>query len=657
MDQPTLLVAGALSIALSSALLCVARRRGEGVDPLAWWAIAMALGAVGLLLSASPLPPFLTHDVAKALLLLGAAAGWTAARVFAGRKPLPLTAASGAVIWLIACRIPAFAAWHDGHAALTCAIGAGYTLAAGLALAPIGPENLPSWRPARFLLFAHAGLYGLRSLMAASGLGQDLEALWITLMLLEAPLHTAGMAFVLVAMTKERAELVTERSLAEARTASDARRRFLADMSHEIRTPLNGILGLARLLRRDTGLRPEQRQHMQTLEAAGRHLLALVNDALDLARIDADRLDIAAATFSPAGAAEACLALVRPSAQEKRVAVRLSLDAASPELVRGDATRLQQILLNLLWNAIRFTPPGGSVVLRVGPLDGLSFDVVDTGPGIPVEKRSMLFKDFSQLETSSGGTGLGLSISSRLATRMGGEIRYLPGPDGVGSLFRLTLPWLLAGSSGAGAARPTGSACQGGLRLLVVDDVASNRMLLGAILSAEGHTVIEATGGAEAVRLIFQDNFDAVLLDARMPDIDGPAVARRVRAAGGSAARVPIIGVSADVMPDTLRLCHESGMDLVLPKPIEREALMDALHRLTMSDFPPSLVAAGVDMGDAPSAGSINPTSPSSISPTSLGSISPTSSSSISPTSSRSISPTSLGSITTASPGPVERDR
>jgi signal transduction histidine kinase len=605
LDQPTLLVTGALSIALSAALLCVARRRGPGVDPLAWWAIAMGLGATGLLLRASPLPPFVSLDIAKTLLLLAAAAGWTAARVFAGRKPQPFVAASGAVVWLIACQIPIFADWHDGHVALTCAIGAGYTVAAALALGPVRTENLPSLGPARLLLFGHAGLYGLRSLMAVAGLDQDLEAPWITLLLLEAPLHTAGMAFVLVAMTKERAERVTERSLAEARTANDARRRFLADMSHEIRTPLNGILGLARLLRRETGLRPEQRQHLQTLEAAGRHLLALVNDALDLARIDADRLDINAATFSPAGAAEACLALVRPSAQEKHVALQLSLDAATPALVRGDSTRLQQILLNLLWNAIRFTPQGGSVVLRVGCLNGLNFDVVDTGPGIPVEKRSMLFKDFSQLETSSGGTGLGLSISSRLATRMGGEIRYLPGPDGVGSLFRLTLPWRLAASSGVGEGRPAGGACQNGLRLLVVDDVASNRMLLGALLSAEGHTIVEATGGAEAIRLIAHDDFDAVLLDARMPDVDGPTVARQVRAGGGSGARVPIIGVSADVMPDTLRLCHESGMDLVLPKPIEREALMDALHRLTLPALAPSLVPAGLDPGTAPSPGPV----------------------------------------------------
>ncbi len=571
----------------------------------------MALGATGLLIKALPLPALVSHDGAKALLLLAAAAGWTAARVFAGGKPQLLIAASGAVAWLIACRIPAFADWQDGHLALTCAIGAGYTLAAGIALAPIGVENLPSWRPARLLLFGHAGLYGLRSVMAAFGLEQALEGPWTTLMLLEAPLHTAGMAFVLVAMTKERAERLTERSLTEARTASDARRRFLADMSHEIRTPLNGILGLARLLRRDTGLRPEQRQHMQTLEAAGRHLLALVNDALDLARIDAERLDIAATTFSPAGSAEACLALVRPSAQEKRVVLRLSLDAATPELVRGDSTRLQQILLNLLWNAIRFTPPGGSVVLRVGPLDGLSFDVVDTGPGIPAEKQSMLFKDFSQLETSSGGTGLGLSISSRLATRMGGEIRYLPGPDGVGSLFRLTLPWRLAASPTAATARPSRDPCQRGLRLLVVDDVASNRMLLGAILAAEGHTIVEAAGGAEAIRLIARDDFDAVLLDAHMPDVDGPTVARQVRAAGGPAARVPIIGVSADVMPDTLRLCHESGMDLVLPKPLERDALMDALHRLTMSDLPLSLVAAGPVADHPARLRSDHPTSPS----------------------------------------------
>src|SRR5208283_3358437 len=260
---------------------------------------------------------------------------------------------------------------------------------------------------------------------------------------IEAQLRVVGISFLALAMTKERAELAIARSRDIARDAGDARRRFLAQMSHVVRTPLNGVLGLAQVLLQDSRLLVDQRQHVATLEAAGRHLLAIVNDALDLAKIDAGHLAFRIRPFDPSEAMNACLALVRPAAEDKRIKLQLLLAAELPVTISGDTTRLQQILLNLLWNALKFTPQDGAVTLRVGAgADWLRCEVIDTGPGIPAEKEAMLFKDFARLDPNAAdGTGLGLAISARLAERMGGRLLYHPGPGGVGSLFRLELPW------------------------------------------------------------------------------------------------------------------------------------------------------------------------------------------------------------------------
>ncbi len=444
LDVPTLFVTTALSIALSGTFLLLARSK-HGIDPLTWWGIAMMLGAAGLLLRIAPLPELLSLDVAKALLLLTGPASWTAARVFTGRRPAIGRALAGAVLWLLLCRIPAFRDSEAAQMAVSCALGGIYSFATAFALHPVRAEALPSGLTALILLYFHACVYTARAVLAVTGLDLAHDAQLAIVLMLEANVHTIAMAIVLVAMTKERVEHALAQSLATARAVGDSRARFVAHLSHEIRTPLNTMVGAAQLLRYGPDLRADQSQQVDMLEAAGRHILAIVNDALDLAKIDAGRLDIASVPLNPSEAAQDCAALVRPYAIEKRLVLGLDVASDVPSTVLGDGTRLRQILLNLAWNAVKFTPAGGSITLRVHVSDGLCFEVTDTGPGVAPDKQSLLFQEFSPLQLQESGTGLGLSLSASLAARMGGSLRYLPGPGSIGSVFRLTLPWVLSG--------------------------------------------------------------------------------------------------------------------------------------------------------------------------------------------------------------------
>jgi signal transduction histidine kinase/FixJ family two-component response regulator len=616
-----------------SLLLFVAGRRSRGMDPLTWWAISMALTAGSLLATAAPhfvsaARPSVSADIAVALLLLGGGASWIAARAFAGQRVVPVIGLAGAGVWILALCIPGFDRATAAQMALPWGISALYAVAVIGALWPNGREALPS-RPFFLLLTGvYAMIYLVRAVLSAYGVDETLHQPLATATVLEAQLRVVGIAFLALALTKERAELAIARSRDIARDAGEARKRFLAQMSHEVRTPLNGVLGLAQVLLQDSRMLPDQREHVATLEAAGRHLLAIVNDALDLAKIDAGHLAFRIRPFDPTEAMNACLALVRPAAEDKRIKLELLLAAVLPGTISGDTTRLQQILLNLLWNALKFTPDGGAVTLRVGAgTDWLRCEVIDTGPGIPPEKEAMLFKDFARLDPNAAdGTGLGLAISARLAERMGGRLLYHPGPGAVGSLFRLELPWPAIESSrdeaqgelpevlrtatreprpeprpqprpepvleGAGAepARTPAPATHvrpAGLHLLVVDDVAANRAMMRALLTADGHLVTAAENGAEAVALTARDRFDAVLMDVRMPVMDGIEATRRIRKLPGEAGSTPIIAISADVMPETTRTCLAAGMSAILAKPIERETLVATLRRLELQRYQP----------------------------------------------------------------------
>ena len=386
------------------------------------------------------------------------------------------------------------------------------------------------------------------------------------------------------------------RHLAKARDraeqASQAKSRFLAGMSHELRTPLNGILGYAQLLHLEGGLNPLQHSRVDAMLQAGKHLLQMITRVLDLSEIEAEHVALQAAPLDVRALAEACLDCVRPAAQAKGLALSVVAPPGLPCEVTADATRLRQILLNLLGNAAKFTTRGG-IALRLRPgAEGaaLRIEVADTGAGVPAEQRARLFQDFGRLDTeatrTAEGAGLGLALSARLAGLMGGRLGHEDNPGG-GSVFWLELPSpaparpALAAAEAPDAAPPLAPARP--LRVLVVDDVAMNRDIAGSFLRAAGHEARYADSGAAAVAAVAAEAFDVVLMDVRMPGMDGLQATRRIRALDGGRGEVPIVALTAQAFTDQIEACRAAGMDSHLAKPFEMDALLAAVSRAAVS--------------------------------------------------------------------------
>jgi signal transduction histidine kinase/CheY-like chemotaxis protein/HPt (histidine-containing phosphotransfer) domain-containing protein len=377
--------------------------------------------------------------------------------------------------------------------------------------------------------------------------------------------------------------------LAEARDraeqASRAKSRFLAGISHELRTPLNGILGYAQLLRREGGLSRIQAERVDAMLGAGQHLLAMINRVLDLSEIENERFKLVLTEVELAGLAQGCLDQVRPSAEAKRLSLGLVIASDAPRFLLTDPTRLRQVLLNLLANAVKFTTQGG-VELRLASAatDGVRAEVADTGPGIPVDRRARLFEDFERLDAAPQieGAGLGLAISARLVRLMGGRLGYAENAAG-GSIFWVELPSAeRAQTEPVQECRPpraeTKPRTRRSLRVLVVDDVAMNRDIACAFLRSAGHQVMSAEGGAEAVAAASAADFDVVLMDVRMPEVDGLEATRRIRALAGKRGRVPIIAVTALAFAEQVEACRHAGVDGHLAKPFTRAALLEAVR-------------------------------------------------------------------------------
>jgi PAS domain S-box-containing protein len=408
-------------------------------------------------------------------------------------------------------------------------------------------------------------------------------------------------------------ELRRTRDAAEA--ATRAKSEFLANMSHELRTPLNGVLGYAQLLLRDPQLTPSQREGVQTIAECGSYLLELINDVLDLSRIEAGRL---ANDPQPTDLRELLADLERvvgPAAGRKGLALQLEAAAPIPALVMLDARHLRQVLLNLVGNAIKFTGHGSiRVTLGAAPNGRLLAEVVDTGPGIAPEHLGAIFEAFRQTQTgaAAGGTGLGLTISQRLVRAMGGTIAVESTP-GAGSRFFFSLP-LVPASADAMARRTqlrtelgADARLMPGVRVrgLVADDNAVSRQVLASLLESAGVEVITAAGGLEAVEHARRFQPDIVFMDRRMPDLDGLEATRRIRA-DARTCHIPVVAVSASAFTDSPEAAREAGCVDFLPKPIRAEALFAVLQRhlavALVSGGTPPLDAAGATapLADAP---------------------------------------------------------
>jgi PAS domain S-box-containing protein len=372
-----------------------------------------------------------------------------------------------------------------------------------------------------------------------------------------------------------------------AEQASQAKSDFLASMSHEIRTPLNGVLGYTDLLLNNPALDADQRRVAERIQTAGEALLTIVNDVLDFSRIEAGQVELEPQPFAPATLVDNAISIIKPLADHKQLDLVVHLDKTLPQRVVGDQDRLRQILLNLLNNAIKFTPQGEiRLAVRGSTRDSacsLHFSVSDTGIGIPVDKQDRLFQQFSQIDGSIrrqfGGTGLGLAISRRLVELMGGRMG-VSSDLGQGSTFwfSLSLPVVHSEPPAPPAAVPAPLPCRPG-RILLVEDNEINLEIARAILEGVGHEVDVAHDGSVAVMSVQRKTYDLVLMDIQMPVMDGMSAARHIRALEGAASRLPIIALTANVLPQQIRAFEEAGMNDHIGKPFKREAILAAVDR------------------------------------------------------------------------------
>ena len=394
-------------------------------------------------------------------------------------------------------------------------------------------------------------------------------------------------------LLNEQLEHKVEVRTAEARAASAAKSEFLAQMSHEIRTPLNGVLGLAQVLSREP-LAPNQRALVERIQASGQTLLMILNDILDFSKIEAGQLRIECRPFNLASVLTRIKNLLGPAARSKGLELRIAPPADPLGLLLGDGLRLEQVLVNLTGNAIKFTEQG-VVTLTIQVLEAsatdvwLRFEVRDTGIGLSSEALARLFTPFTQADAGItrryGGTGLGLSICKRLMELMGGVIR-VESQVGQGSLFWFELPFpRTAGEStpdpGPGPAPAWPAKPQlTGLQVLVVDDSAINREVVERALAQEGATVMLAADGQQAVQQLKArpEGFDAVLMDVQMPVLDGLTATRLIRSDLGLTA-LPILALTAGGLADQQAAAREAGANAVLTKPLDLEQLTTTLLR------------------------------------------------------------------------------
>ncbi|MEO0466108.1 MAG: ATP-binding protein [Pseudomonadota bacterium] len=383
-------------------------------------------------------------------------------------------------------------------------------------------------------------------------------------------------------ITDERQrEIELRRAKTDAQSANEAKSRFLATVSHEIRTPLNGIVGLAKALSQQE-MQSEHLAMVQSISECADDLLALLNDVLDLAKVEAGRLGVSPIAMDVRERLRRSEQLFRPSAEEKGLHFRVVASPQMPQFILSDPIRLGQCLDNLISNAIKFTQTG-HVLVALSYLDNcLVAHVEDTGIGITESQSAGIFDPFRQAEHTTTrrfkGTGLGLAISRELARAMGGDVTCVSEP-GRGSVFTLTVNAPAADSTDAAlvSSAPIVSIPSTSLRVLIVDDNTINRQVARLFVEPLGHIVTEAPDGRSALKIMASGQVDIVLMDIHMPFMDGSETLRRIRGSGQPWANVPVIALTADAFAKDVSRFLALGFDGHVAKPLEERALQQAL--------------------------------------------------------------------------------
>ncbi len=455
------------------------------------------------------------------------------------------------------------------------------------------PEDTDAVRAVAHRLAAGA-VEGDRATVTYRSLHRQGNWVWLeTVMTLVRDAVTGAPASLICSMRdvseRQRVARHLERAKVQAEAAAHAKAEFVANMSHELRTPLTGILGVHDLLRTDAGLTAGQRRLIDLASDAGRSLLAIVNDVLDFSKIDAGRLDLETVPFDLDALLLSCVDLARGQLNDKPVTLSVARVPSTLGWVAGDPTRIRQIVLNLLTNAVKFTDRG-QVTLRTAYRDAsrtVRVEVTDTGPGLPPDRIRTLFGRFTQADASTtrryGGTGLGLAICRHLTDLMGGRIDAEPAPGG-GSTFWFELPLDRHDGLGPDRARDArGQAAPGRPRLLLAEDSPVNAEIVTAMLTTRGYLVTCVGDGAAAVAAARgPEPFDLILMDLQMPVMDGLDATRAIRAREREtgAARVPIVGFTANALAEDAERCLAVGMDAHVAKPVDWPRLFAVLDDL-----------------------------------------------------------------------------